>query len=81
LPKRLYEEARRVLKEGETDAASFNDLLIQSLEERLQRVRRELIDREFAAMKDDAPYQRESALINQQFASNDRDTLQSTDKE
>lgn len=81
LPKRLYEEARRALEEGTADAASLNDLLVQSLEERLHRVRRELIDREFSEMKVDVQYQRESALLARQFASNDRDTLRSADKD
>lgn len=81
LPKGLYEEARRALAEGETDAASLNDLLVQSLEERLCRVQRKLIDREFAEMKNDVQYQREAALMAREFASNDRDTLQSADKD
>jgi hypothetical protein len=43
-------------------------------------VPRELIDREFVAMKNDAEYQRVSVLIEQEFASNDRDTLRFVDK-
>lgn len=81
LPRRLYEEARRALEKGETDANSLNDLLVQSLEERLQRVRREFIDREFAKMKNDAQYEAESAVMAKQFASNDRETLRSAVKD
>jgi hypothetical protein len=81
LPRRLYEEARRALEKGETDANSLNDLLVQSLEERLQRVRREFIDREFAKMKTDAHYHRESAVIAKQFVSNDLETLRSANKD
>jgi len=80
LPRRLYEEARRALEKGETDASSLNDLLVRSLEERLQRVRREFIDREFAKMKHDTHYQRESSIVTRQFASNDRQTLQRADE-
>ncbi len=75
LPRRLYEEARRALEHGDTEASSLNDLLVQSLEERLNRLHRELIDREFAQMKDDKQFHRESEVIARQFASNDRDTL------
>ena len=53
LPRRLYEEARYALEKGETEASSLNDLLVQSLDERLQRMRREWIDRDFAQMKND----------------------------
>lgn len=81
LPRRLYEEARRVLKEGETKAGSLNELLVQSLEERLERVRREWIDRQFAPMKDDVRHQRETATLARQFASNDRETLRRAERD
>ena len=75
LPRGLYEEAQRALKKGETEARSFNELLVQSLEERLKRLHRELIDREFEQMKNDRQYQRESEVIAKQFAASDRETL------
>jgi len=78
LPRRLYEEARRALEHGDAEAGSLNDLLVQSLEERLKRLHRELIDREFARMKDDKQFRRESEVIARQFASNDRDTVRAT---
>jgi hypothetical protein len=81
LPRRLYEEARHVLEKGETEASSLNELLVQSLEQWLQRERRQLIDREFAQMKNDALYQRECAVVAEQFASSDRETLRSTKKD
>jgi len=81
LPRRLYEEARHALENGETDAGSLNDLLVQSLEAWLQRARREWIDREFAQMKNDPQYQHESAAVARQFASNDRETLRSAEKD
>jgi hypothetical protein len=58
----------------------MNDLLVQSLEERLKRLRREFIDAEFAQMKNDAQYHRESTVMAQQFTSNDRETLRSAEK-
>jgi hypothetical protein len=80
LPRRLYEEARRALEKGDTEASSLNDLLVQSLEERLKRVRRDFIDAEFTQMKNDTHYHRESAVMARQFASNDRETLRSAEK-
>jgi hypothetical protein len=80
LPRHLYEEARRALEKGDTEASSLNGLLVQSLEERLKRLHRELIDREFEQMKNDRQYQRESAVIAQQFAASDRETLRVADE-
>ena len=80
LPSRLYEEARRALEKGDTEASSLNDLLVQSLEERLKRLQRELIDREFEQMKDDRHYERESKVIAKQFAASDRETLRVVDE-
>jgi len=80
LPRRLYEEARRALEKGDTAASSLNDLLVQSLEERLKRLHRELIDREFEQMKNDRQYQRESEVIAKQFAASDRETLRVADE-
>jgi hypothetical protein len=81
LPRRLYDEARHALEEGQTEAGSLNDLLVQSLEAWLQRARREWIDREFAQMKNDPQYQRESAAVAKQFSSNDRETLRSAERD
>jgi len=75
LPKPLYEEARCALEKGTTDASSLNDLLVNSLTDKLRQLRRERIDAEFAEMKHDAQYRRESDVIARQFASSDAETL------
>ena len=80
LPKDLYEEARRALQSGQIEANSLNDLLVESLAEKLNQLRRELVDAGFAGMKSDERYQRESALLAEQFASNDHETLPRTHK-
>jgi hypothetical protein len=53
---------------------------VQSLEERLKRLHRELIDREFEQMKNDRQYQRESEVIAKQFAASDGETLRVADE-
>ncbi len=80
LPKILYEQARRVLEEGQTEANSLNELLVDSLQERLKQLQRAEIDAGFAVMKDDTQYHSESALLAEQFASNDRETLWRAEK-
>ena len=81
LPMRLYEQARSVIESGETEARSLNDLLVDSLSDRLRKLRREHIDAEFARMKNDAQYQRESTELAEQFMASDWETLQSLEKE
>jgi len=79
LPRRLYEEARRMVEKRATDANSFNDLLIESLEARLKQLRRERIDAEFASMKNDVQYQKQINTIMQEFDSNDRETIRTAE--
>lgn len=80
LPRRLYEEARQAVEQGCTNASSFNDLLVEALHARLKQLRRAHIDAEFAQMRNDAQHSRESHVLAQQFATNDRDTLRSAEK-
>jgi hypothetical protein len=81
LPRRLYEEALSVLEKGATEANSLNDLLVDSLSEKLEQLRREYIDAEFAEMRHDVQYGRESTILARQFISNDRDTLRFSEKD
>lgn len=80
LPRRLYEKAREVVEKGWTEASSFNELLVESLDNRLKELRRAQIDAEFDQMKNDVQYDHEASIIARQFATNDRDTLRSAEK-
>jgi Arc/MetJ-type ribon-helix-helix transcriptional regulator len=80
LPRRLYEEARELVEQGGTNAGSLNELLVEALRSRLKQVRRANIDAEFAEMRHDAQYHRESQTIANQFETNDRDTLRPAQK-
>ena len=78
LPKNLYDEARSLVEGGQTESRSFNDLMVASLNDKLKQVRRACIDAEFAGMREDAAYQRESQTLAEQFETNDRETLRLT---
>ena len=80
IPKHLYEEARSAIENGAAEVRSLNDLLIDSLSQRLKQLRRERIDAEFAKMKNDAQYQRESEAITNQFSVSDWEALRSAEK-
>jgi hypothetical protein len=77
----LYEEARSAIASGGTEARSLNDLLVDSLSDRLRKLRREHIDAEFAGMKNDAQYRQESTELAERFTASDWETLQSLEKE
>ena len=81
LPRQLYDEARQVVEKGKTEATSLNDLLVRSLGEKLRQLRREHVNAEFVGMSTDAQYQRESEVLAEEFASNDRTTFRSAEKE
>jgi hypothetical protein len=80
LPRHLYEEARGMVETGSANASSLNELLVDSLHDKLKQLRRARIDAEFAGMKTDAQFHRESRLIAEQFSTSDRDTLQPAQK-
>ena len=80
LPRGLYDEARVAVEKGKTNATSLNELLVESLGEKLRQLRREHIDSEFVGMRNDAKYQRESKVLADQFATNDLETLKTAEK-
>jgi Arc/MetJ-type ribon-helix-helix transcriptional regulator len=80
LPRQLYEEARGMVVTGAANASSLNQLLVDSLDQKLKQLRRSRIDAEFAGMRTDAQFHRESKLIAEQFSANDRVTLRSPRK-
>ena len=80
LPRHLYEEAREVVGTGCTEATSLNELLVDALRQKLRELRRAQIDAGFAEMKNDAQYRRESDILEDEFATNDRETLRLPEK-
>jgi len=75
LPKGLYEEARALVETGKTDATSLNELLVDSLGEKLRQLRRAHIDQAFVGMRNDVKYRKESEVLAEQFATNDVETV------
>jgi hypothetical protein len=80
IPKRLYEEARSVVETGASEARSLNDLLVDSLSQKLKQLRRERIDAEFAGMKNDGESQRQAEAMADEFAYSDWEALRSAEK-
>ncbi len=80
LPRWLYDEARKAVEDRRTDATSLNELLVNSLNATLKKLTREEIDADFASMRNDAQYRRESDNLAEQFATNDAETLKSAER-
>jgi hypothetical protein len=79
LPKPLLEEVEQMIKcrrEGE----STNDFIVESMQLRLNILKRKELDAKFSDMSKDAEYQRDAKLIAEEFASSDWETAKLLEK-
>ena len=74
LPRPVYERAKTVMVKSQ--ASSFNDFVVQAIEEKVRRLTEAEIDEAFAQMANDADYQRESVLLAREFAKSDWEALE-----
>jgi hypothetical protein len=77
LPRRVYEEAKRVVNK-ESDGArrvSLNDLMVAALTSYLKVYKRRQIDAAFAGMAKDANYQKEAELLAEGFQYSDWEAI------
>ena len=78
LPRRVYEQAKRVVdkeKRGSGPVASMNELIVLAVNTYLKMYKRREIDAAFAAMAEDADYQKEASLLAEEFAQSDWEAL------
>ncbi|MGA7931821.1 MAG: hypothetical protein WCA20_38200 [Candidatus Sulfotelmatobacter sp.] len=69
LPRHVYERAKTVVVQSQ--ASSFNEFVIQAIEEKVRRLTEAEIDAAFAQMAHDADYQRNSIALASEFAKSD----------
>lgn len=69
LPRHVYERAKTVVVQSQ--ASSFNEFVIQAIEEKIRRLTEAEIDAAFAKMAEDADYQRSSIALASEFAKSD----------
>ena len=81
IPRSLYEEAREVVNEKKVKAQSMNELIVLAMASFLKSYKRRQIDAAFAGMAKDAAYQKEAALINDQFEQSDWEALAITEQD
>ena len=79
VPMKIYEQARTVITRGQV--SSFNEFVVQAIEEKVRRLTESEIDAAFAQMSEDPDYQRDSVAMAREFERSDWEALKSTDSE
>ena len=74
LPRRVYDLAKAAIQNSDT-ASSFNDFVIQAIEQKLLQLREAEIDAAFGHMAEDPDYQRHSAAMAREFEKSDWEAL------
>jgi hypothetical protein len=78
LPKRVYELAKTAVERSEA-ASSFNDFVVQAIEQKLRQLTEAEIDAAFAHMADDPEYQRDAVALATEFEKSDWEASRVTD--
>lgn len=74
LPKQVYERAKTAIVRSQ--ASSFNEFVVQAIEEKVRRLTEAEIDAAFARMADDPDYQRDSIALARAFERSDWEALE-----
>jgi hypothetical protein len=77
LPRRVYDEAKRVVNQESEGATrvSLNDLIVAAITTYLKVYKRRQIDAAFAGMAGDADYQKEAKLLAEEFEYSDWEAI------
>jgi hypothetical protein len=78
LPRPLYDQAKNFVdseRNGTSVFLSLNDFFVTAIEAYVKMYRRRQIDAAFAAMAEDADYQKEASLLAQEFDASDWEAL------
>jgi hypothetical protein len=78
LPRRVYERAKTAVEQSEA-ASSFNDFVVQAIEQKLHQLNESEIDAAFAYMAHDPDYQRDSVALAKEFEKSDWEATGVTD--
>jgi hypothetical protein len=75
LPRHVYERAKTVVVRSQ--ASSFNEFVVQAIEEKVRRLTEAEIDAAFAEMAHDSDYQRKSIALAGEFEKSDWEAFKS----
>jgi hypothetical protein len=76
MPTHVYERAKTVI--GRLQVSSFNEFVVQAIEEKMHRLTEAEIDAAFAQMAADPDYQRDSVTMAREFEKSDWEAIQSS---
>lgn len=74
MPRQVYERAKTAIRRSQ--AASFNEFVVQAIEEKVRRLSEAEIDAAFAHMADDPGYLRDSIGLAREFEKSDWEALE-----
>lgn len=78
LPKRIYEQAKMAIRKSEA-ASSFNEFVVQAIQEKVHKLTEAEIDQAFTQMAGDPEYQQESIALARAFEKSDWESLKATE--
>ncbi len=79
LPRRVYERTKIAIQRSHA-ASSFNEFVVQAIEEKLHTLTDSEIDSAFAGMASDPNYQRDSVALAKEFEQSDGAAWRATEK-
>ena len=80
MPTDVYEHARRVAATRQ-DVSSINELVVEAVKEKLQKLSEKEIDAAFAGMATDPDYQRDAVSMAREFAHSDWAAFKAPEKQ
>jgi hypothetical protein len=81
MPSKLYEEARKFVDRDLVQAENINDFFVTAICAYVKLLHRKQIDADFAKMAEDADYQKEVKLIDEEFSPSDWEAFELTEQE
>ena len=81
LPREVYDEVRSLIEENATPSQTVTAFFAAAIAAYVKLLKRKRIDAEFAAMAQDAAYQKQARLLTQEFGSSDWEAFAQAEKE
>jgi hypothetical protein len=81
LSKPIYEEVRSFVDKNVSPAETISGFFVSAIVAYLKLLKRRQIDAKFAAMAEDADYQKEAKLISEEFSQSDWEAFELAEKE
>jgi len=75
VPRQVYEQAKTVISRSQS--SSFNEFVVQAIEEKVRRLTEAEVDAAFAQMAHDPDYQRASISLAREFEKSDWEAFES----